>query len=114
MSVSYGLLNSDDMLLCDWMCTILGPPGSPVDSRIVSVKVSCGPEYPDKAPNVCFVTKVNFPFVGSNGDVASAKLPILNSWNRNCRIEGVLQDLRKQMSKPEYKKLAQPPETATF
>ena len=30
------------------------------------------------------------------------------------RIEGVLQDLRKQMCKAEYKKLAQPPENATF
>ena len=65
MSVSMGLVESDDIMLTNWQCTILGPVGSPVDSRIVSLMVNCGPKYPYEQPTVQFQTKVNFPFVVS-------------------------------------------------
>ena len=63
MSISYGLVESDDITLSHWQCTILGPMNSPVDSRIISLLVSCGTNYPDERPTVRFQSKVNYPFV---------------------------------------------------
>ena len=63
MTVSYGLVNGDDTFLSDWQCTILGPPNSPVENRIISLTLHAGENYPDEMPEVQFQTKVNFPFV---------------------------------------------------
>ena len=62
-NVSMGLIDSADISLTNWTCTILGPANSPLDNRIVSLVVQCGPNYPIKPPSVCFASKVNFPFV---------------------------------------------------
>ena len=63
MSISYGLILKDDITLSAWQCTILGPMHSPVENRIVSLMITCSPNYPDEAPTVIFQSKVNFPFV---------------------------------------------------
>ena len=63
MTVSYGLVDSDDITLTNWQCTILGPPNSAMDNRIISLLVSCGNNYPNEIPTVKFQTKVNYPFV---------------------------------------------------
>ena len=54
MSVSYGLVMSDDITLSEWQCTILGPPASPVPDRIISLMLLCGPDYPATPPRVKF------------------------------------------------------------
>jgi ubiquitin-conjugating enzyme E2 variant len=41
-------------------------------------------------------------------------VPCMQNWQRNNTIETVLVNMRNLMSKPEYRKLAQPPETAVF
>ena len=63
MTVSLGLVQADDIYMSDWQCTILGPMGSGVENRIVSLVVHAGPNYPREAPTVRFQTKVNYPFV---------------------------------------------------
>ena len=63
MEVSYGLCEDDDITLTNWQCTILGPMGSPVENRIISLLLRCGVNYPKEEPTVQFQTKVNFPFV---------------------------------------------------
>ena len=65
MTVSLGLVESDDVYMRNWQCTMLGPMGSPVDSRIISCAIHTGDRYPDQPPEVQFQTKVNFPFVVS-------------------------------------------------
>ena len=65
MNVSYGLVAKDDINLSAWQCTILGPTGSPVEGRIVSLILECSPNYPGQPPDVVFQSKVNFPFVVS-------------------------------------------------
>ena len=63
MTVSYGLVDSDDMTLTNWQCTILPAPGSTLDNRIISLLMRAGPSYPAEPPEVTFQSKVNFPFV---------------------------------------------------
>ena len=63
MSISYGLVESDDISLTNWQCTFLGPIGSPIQDRIISLLVHCGEKYPSEPPVVKFQTKVNVPFV---------------------------------------------------
>ena len=65
MTVSLGLVQSDDIFMRNWQCTMLGPMGSAVDSRIISCAIHAGDRYPDQPPEVQFQTKVNFPFVVS-------------------------------------------------
>ena len=50
-------------MLTNWQCTILGPLNTPVENRIISLVVTCGPNYPNEAPTVTFQSKLNFPFV---------------------------------------------------
>ena len=146
MSTSYGLVQSDDITLSHWQCTILGPPASAVPDRIISLMLHCGPNYPSQPPHVKFQTKVNFPFVVRRGDEASpspppippagfvaapasppptlaqgpdgavnpSKFPLLANWQRSNRIEHLLVELKKAMTKQEYKKLQQPPEGVTY
>lgn len=63
MNVSYGLVTPDDVYMSDWQCTILAAPNTTLDNRIISLRVNCGPSYPDAPPTVQFQTKLNFPFI---------------------------------------------------
>jgi len=112
-SCSYGLEDSDDIMMSHWNGTIIGPghvrpskiaeprPLMNIDqtvheNRIYSLKITCGESYPDSPPAVQFLSRVNLPFVNqTDGKVDSTKLPVLSSWSRNSSIETVLVEIRK-------------------
>jgi ubiquitin-conjugating enzyme E2 variant len=99
--------------MSDWHGTILGPAHTVHENRIYSLKIHCGPKYPDEAPQVRFHSKINLPCVqASSGKVE--KLPCLSQWKRQYTIETVLAEIRKEMALPANKKLAQPAEGTTF
>jgi len=110
MTVSLGLTQGDDILMSNWQCSILGPVGSPVDNRIVSLLIYCDSKYPDSAPKLTMQSKVNFPFVDANGVIIPNKVPYLSNWKRHHRLDEALVEIRKMFMKAEYKKLAQPAE----
>lgn len=110
-SCSYGLEDSDDIMMSNWNGTIIGPGHvrrrplfmSPLTStqtvhenRIYSLKITCGASYPDTPPSIQFLSRVNLPFVNqTDGTVDAARLPVLSAWSRNASLEHVLVEIRK-------------------
>lgn len=114
-SCSYGLADQNDISMTNWNATILGPPNSNHENRIYTLKITCGKDYPDKPPQVRFISKINLPCVDkSNGTVISNNFKTLSNWSRSYSIEIILLDLRKLMADPHNKKLPQPKESETF
>ncbi|THH17831.1 hypothetical protein EW146_g3061 [Bondarzewia mesenterica] len=95
-SCSYGLEDSDDVLMSQWNGTIIGPGHTVHENRIYSLKIVCGASYPDHPPTIQFVSRVNLPFVNQvDGRVDPSKLPVLTHWNRNNSIETILVEIRR-------------------
>ncbi|KAN0137032.1 ubiquitin-conjugating enzyme spm2 [Lactarius tabidus] len=114
-SCSYGLEDSDDILMSNWNGTIIGPGHTVHENRIYSLKIICGESYPDRPPTIQFISRVNLPFVSqTDGKVDPAKLTVLGNWNRSSSIETVLVEIRRSMASFNNRKLPQPPEGSTF
>lgn len=72
---SYGLDDSDDITMSNWNGTVIGPGHSVHQNRIYSLKIHCGPDYPDKPPQLSFLSKINLPCVNQqNGKVRKRRL----------------------------------------
>ncbi|KAJ8101554.1 ubiquitin-conjugating enzyme/RWD-like protein [Lipomyces tetrasporus] len=112
---SYGLTDGDDITMSEWNGTILGPPHSVHENRIYSLKLHCGPNYPDVPPVVQFLSKINLPCVSQvDGKVDPSKLACLAQWRRDYNMETVLLEIRREMATGSNRKLPQPPEGTTY
>ncbi len=112
--VSYGLERGDDVMLREWNATIFGPPGTAFDNRIMTLRLTCGDNYPREPPVVRFVTRVNLQGVDpSNGSVDLRKF-FPTGWSPTTTMEKLLMEIRKEMSSGQSRAQRQPPEGASF
>eukprot|EP01098_Paradermamoeba_levis_P013160 TRINITY_DN592_c0_g1_i1.p1 TRINITY_DN592_c0_g1~~TRINITY_DN592_c0_g1_i1.p1 ORF type:complete len:141 (+),score=42.93 TRINITY_DN592_c0_g1_i1:96-518(+) len=114
-NVSYGLDDSDDIMMSSWICTIIGPPSTAHEGRIYTLKLYCDKTFPQKPPTLRFTSRINMSCVNQqNGVVEPKNFPLLLNWNPATSFEQLLLALRTEMASPQNKKLSQPPEAATF
>lgn len=135
--MSYGLSDSDDILMSHWTGTIIGPPGTGTlvvnrihpdtdwcftprihfllllcaaafDCRIYTLQIECGERYPQEAPQVRFLTSVVMSGVDGKGNIA------IENWTVRSTLESLLTDIRRQMALPCNRKLPQPPEGSLY
>lgn len=84
-----------------------------MDGRIYFLTITCGNDYPQKAPRVCFTSKVNIPSVNQgNGLVEPNKFPLFMKWTSETTIEKILIALKQEMI--ANKKNAQPADGETY
>ncbi|MCL7026501.1 hypothetical protein MKW94_010769 [Papaver nudicaule] len=110
-TVSYGMDDADDVLMRSWTGTIIGPPSTVYEGRIYQLKLYCDEDYPDNPPTVRFQTRINMNCVSQETGMVEPRLfPMLSNWQRECTMEDVLIQLKKEMASPQNRKLSQPHE----
>ncbi len=130
MSVSMGLVNSDDIFLTEWQGSIMGPQGvsayfilfssiicfmqTMFDNRFYELRITCGPDYPAVPPKVRFVSRINLTGVNQTTGVVDSSFPAVANWTRNSTIESVLVGIKNSMTTPQNRRLPQPTEGSTF
>ncbi|CAI7991616.1 Ubiquitin-conjugating enzyme E2 variant 2 [Geodia barretti] len=79
-TISWGLVDDDDMSLTHWNGMIIGPPRTPFEGRIYSLR---------------FITRLNMRGISGSGEVDRRTFHALAKWQRSYTIKTVLSELKR-------------------
>lgn len=87
--------------LHNWTATLLGPPQTVYAGGRFELSIVLPPDYPFKAPQVTFATRIYHPNV-TNDNVGSICLGMLKSenWKPASRVRAVLDAVRQLLVEP--------------
>eukprot|EP00993_Chasmostoma_nieuportense_P004697 NODE_5353_length_666_cov_110.764378_g5190_i0.p1 GENE.NODE_5353_length_666_cov_110.764378_g5190_i0~~NODE_5353_length_666_cov_110.764378_g5190_i0.p1 ORF type:complete len:137 (+),score=27.53 NODE_5353_length_666_cov_110.764378_g5190_i0:57-467(+) len=112
--VSIGLENYDDITLSHWTGTIIGPVGTVFEGRIYGLKLYCNDKYPQQAPQVRFLSRVNMSCVTQDGRLDPRKINVLNNWTAATNLLRLMVEIRNEMTSQANRKTPQPPEGTNY
>lgn len=80
----------EDIYNC--IATIRGPISSPYEGGLFKLRIIFPDNYPFKAPDIQFITKIYHPNINPNGHICSCVLNeyIYNSWDPTHKVESIL------------------------
>ncbi|GMH41659.1 hypothetical protein BSKO_09569 [Bryopsis sp. KO-2023] len=113
-TVSYGMQDQEDLYMRHWTGTIIGPGSTVHESRIYELNIECGMNYPEQAPEVRFMVRINMNCVMPDGKVNPQLFHVLKDWHREYTMEKLLIELRREMASPQNRRLPQPPENTMY
>ena len=97
IGVTVGLLDEDNIF--EWRCTLMGPKDTSYKGGIFFLKIKFPDNYPNKPPEVAFITPIYHINVNPNKTDNSTEplghvcISTLNWWQPTSKIRAVLSDI---------------------
>ncbi|KAI0914954.1 ubiquitin-conjugating enzyme [Ustulina deusta] len=87
--------------LSKWEVVLAGPQGTPYAGGVYNITVTLPPDYPFKAPQVNFATRIYHPNV-TNDSLGNICLGVLKAenWKPASRVRAVLEAVRQLLVEP--------------
>jgi len=85
--------------LFNWTATVLGPENSPYRDGVFQLKIAVPTDYPFRAPEVTFQTKVYHPNVKKDTGQICADI-LKEQWKPTLSIRWILEILRSMLESP--------------
>ena len=89
---------SNDADLFNWEATMMGPEGSPYEGGIFFLQIKFPADYPFKAPDVTFSTKVYHPNIKPDGKICVDILK--DSWSPALTTPKILLSISSLLTEP--------------
>ena len=93
--------------LFKWTATVLGPETSPYKNGVFTLAIAVPTEYPFRAPEVTFQTKVYHPNVKTDSGQICADI-LKEQWKPTLSIRWVLEVVRTMLETPSFDSPLQP------